>query len=404
MYHPSVSQKAVEKVEAATGRRLLRREIGDVLGWKERLEALQRPDGGLKRPLSDEERLFIASERVLSQLDYRYWAERYATIERDPEVGGGIAPILLWGPQEIALEAIMRAELAMHEALERGEPVEGIRIAWHKARQLGATMMMRTLLMHRATNGPGFRSISASVDEDKIFELYRRDKTILEGLPWFLKPSVGFDVKAEHLEFDRLKSFLLYQQSQQKTGLGQGRQFQGAHLTECAFWPYPAMIHGDFIPTLPRAASTLVGLESTANIRDDWWHGFTEDARNGGKPGWIYLFVPWYAEPAKYRRQPPEGWQPSQIALDHARKVHETSTEWVGHPVLLSKEQLYWWESEREAYRKDGKLRFFLANWCATPEESFQHAGCSAFPDEYLERVRLQTQIGIPYEICAAIT
>jgi len=261
----------------------------------------------------------------------------------------------------------------------------------HKARQLGATAFSRLLLCHRLTNYRHIRGMAGSIDDDKIMELYDRDKLCLDNLPFYLKPSIGYDVKAAHLYFDKLDSRILYQQSRQQSGLGQGRQFDIAHLTECAFWPYPNMIELDFFPTLPLGINTLCILESTANGMGGWWYDFTEDVRKGLQRRWHYIFAPWYIEPRKNRAHPPLDWNPATITMQHARKVYETSREYCGRDVLLDREQLYWYETERSAAIRRGKLNLFLTNYCATPEESFQHTGNSQFSVEVLERIRVGT-------------
>jgi len=67
--------------------------------------------------------------------------------------------------------------------------------------------------------------------------------------------------------------------------------------------------------------------------------------------------------------------------------------------VLLSKETLYWYETTRQEYQDAGKLNLFLTNYAATPEESFQHTNISAFSTEVIEKIRLGTKLGVPYEI-----
>ena len=53
---------------------------------------------------------------------------------------------------------------------------------------------------------------------------------------------------------------------------------------------------------------------------------------------------------------------------------------------------------QREEYRTAGRLNYFLSNYCATPEESFQHSGESAFDPELLDELRLRTRPGDAYE------
>ena len=82
----------------------------------------------------------------------------------------------------------------------------------------------------------------------------------------------------------------------------------------------------------------------------------------------------------------------------HAKKVWETSQEFVGKQVMLPKEQLCWWEAMREEYRKSGSLNFFLSNYCATPEESFQHNERSAFDPELLDELRNRAKQPLFYD------
>lgn len=261
------------------------------------------------------------------------------------------------------------------------------------------TAVGRMLNVHRCTTQRYRRAMAASVDDDKIQELYDRDKLIIDNLPTFLRPGLAYDEKRGHIYFDKLDSRVIYQVSSQKSGLGVGRQFDLSHLTELSTWNYPRMIELDFFPTIPQSLFTLALLESTAYMIGDWWNDFTERVRRGQSRRWRYVFIPWYAESSKYRAQPPSDWQPSAIALLHAQKIHDTSHEFMGRTIMLPRENLYWWETTRAEYKGAGSLNLFLVNYCATPEESFQHATKAAFSSELIESLRLQTRPGSPYEV-----
>lgn len=355
------------------------------------------PDKGqTRRALKEEEVKFIRNERVMSMLSFRYWAARYAVLHND---GGGICKLVHpWETQEILLRYIAKVEENLQEAAARGEPLDGILIALCKARQLGATAIGRLLLMHRLTLQANRRAMSASVDEDKIQELYDRDKLIYDNLPWYLRPKLRYDEKRQHIHFDEVDSRSLFQVSSQKSGLGVGRQFDLAHLTELSTWIY-GNLEMQFFPTLPQSSTTFALLESTANGRGGWWHDFTNRVRQGISKRWHMVFIPWYAEASKYRRQPPVNWEPSQEALLHAQKVHDTSFEYMGRIVMLEKPQLYWWETTRIEHQQGNKLAEFLANYCATYEESFQHSGQGAFSVELLDELRTAAHAGTPFEL-----
>lgn len=398
MYDATVIERNIAKYEASASHKLIRnepvrsREIAQHIDSK----AKKAADANAKPSWSKEELLFIRNERVMATLDFRYWS-RYALMQKD---GGGACHFdSPWESQLILLARIAKLERELVDAALRGEPVDGILIALHKARQLGATAVCRMLNVHRCTTQRYRRAMAASVDDDKIQELYDRDKLIIDNLPSFLRPGLAYDEKRGHIYFDKLDSRVIYQVSSQKSGLGVGRQFDLSHLTELSTWNYPRMIELDFFPTIPQSLFTLAILESTAYMIGDWWNDFTERVRRGQSRRWKYVFIPWYAEASKYRAQPPTDWQPSEIALLHAQKVHDTSAEFMGRTIMLPRENLFWWETTRAEYKSAGSLNLFLVNYCATPEESFQHATKAAFDSELIESLRLRTRPGSAYEV-----
>lgn len=414
MYSPKVIEKAVAAYEQKAEHKLLRISNDKRDEWAAHLTtranaAPSRED--LEKSLTREEKLFIRNERVLSMVDFSYWAH-YATIQRD---GGGICNFdHPWKSTELLLAFIAKIEQEQHDAVARGEmtpysipdqpkpAVPGILIAINKARQLAATTTGRLIAMHRLTTQTQRRALAASVDDDKIQEMYDRDKLVYDNLPWYMKPAILYDEKRSHIHFDGLNSRVLYQVSSQKSGIGVGRQIDIHHLTELSTWLNPQAVELDFFPSIPRSLSTFGLEESTPYGRGNWWHDWTERCRHGHSERWRYIYIPWYAELSKYRALPPEDWKPSEVGLLHAQKVHDTSAQYVGHTLMLPRENLYWWEMTREEHRKSDKLNYFLTNYSATPEESFQHSTASAFGAEFLAEMRDRTRPGIPHEILRA--
>jgi hypothetical protein len=330
------------------------------------------------------------------KIDFHYWLHRYPMCIRDQ---GGLGYIEPWESQYILLRSIAQVEQEMLDRLDRGEPIDGVLIALHKDRQLGATLIVRALDMHRVTTHSHIRGIAASLDDDKILEMYDRDKAILDNLPWWLKPEVGFDEKAQHIYFEKLGSRILYQTGNQKFGVGQGRQFDIGHLTECASWPNPITIEHDYFPTIPQSILALHILETTAQGRGDWWHTFVKLVRKGLSRRWRFVFIPWYVEQSKYNAHPPVDWKPTDLSMQYAQHIYETSPEFCGKGVYLSREKLYWWETTRAEYQARNALNIFFSNYAATPEESFQHSTRSAFDYEVLEKLRMGTSDGRAYQI-----
>lgn len=348
---------------------------------------------------------FVRNEQILFQQDF-FYALRYMQIIKDGVEGGGIGYFRIWESQKILLDLIAKAEDQNIDYYDKGYPCDGILICDNKGgRQLGHTMIGRAIVMHRMLSWPYTRAMAASVDEDKILELYDRDRLILDNLPFFLKPQGwgttegGYDKKGEHIHIESLGSKILYQQSKQQSGLGTGRQFDVAHLTEVSQWPYPRMIEIDFFPTIPQHPYSFVLLETTPQGRKNWWHDFSERVRNKKMPRWKYLYIPFYAEPKKYRRHPPDGWQPSELTMQMAWKVHQTSMEFVGKEITLEREQMYWWETSYEEAMANNSLNLFLSNYSVTPEQSFQHTSISAINTQTLDWMRTTTVNPVMYEL-----
>lgn len=401
MYSTLVIEREQEALERRLGVKLTRYEpsyswdVEAFLKRKYESWAEDRPDltpQQAYRLLSKEERQFVDNERLLSSLDFAYWC-RYAWILADAALGGGLQRFKPWEAQRILLDEMARIEQQQWEQAQRGEPQDGVLLAVPKARQEGVTMLSRVMLMHRLTTGLNVLGVSASVSPDKVLKLWERDERLYQHLPWFLRPSRGNpDIQGEHMTFDRLDSSMLYQEFTQQTSLASGEQYLVGHMTEVAQSPYPARFKLDYFPAIPQSWRSLHILEATPDGRGNWWHKFTTSIKQG-KERWRMKFIPWYATAAKYRRVPPAGWQPSQIALLHAQKVWETSLEYVGRQVMLSAEQLYWWESTREEHVRDNMLPYFLTNYAGTLEESFQFSGQSIFSHETVEHYRLGAHV-----------
>jgi len=247
------------------------------------------------------------------------------------------------------------------------------------------------------------RAIAASLDGDKVHELYVRDKVILDNLPPFLRPQIEFDVKDQHIGFEILKSRITYQQANQEAGVGTGQQFDVSHMTEVSLWPYGERLQFDFMPAIPNSPSTFVGFESTANGRGGFWYEFTESIRKKeyGFAEWIYSFTPWYINSNKNRLISPDGWVPNETTQRHAELIERTSAEFAGATVRPGMNQLYWWEQQFELNRKLGTLHIFLSNYPATPEQSFQHSASSAIPHDTVEWMRAGADMkkGMPYGV-----
>jgi hypothetical protein len=395
VYSPHVTKLEQSALESRVGVQLARYDPDYSWAVEARLSQVWSSTKGLLRSLTREESDFIRNERLLSALDFSYWT-RYARLLPDAAVGDGqLVTFSPWPSQSLILSECSRLEELAYEQYLSHRPQDGILIAVPKARQEGISIVAAMLKMHRLTTSPYTLAVTASENLDKRTALYQRDERIHSNLPWWLQPErTEPDIINERLTFGKLDSSILYQDYAQKSSLAAGEQYLLGHMSELAQGDQIAVdrfMELDYFPAIPQSWRTLHILESTPAGQGDWWHPFIM-ANAGGQGRWSVKFVPWYMLAFKYRRTPPDGWQPNAHSLLHADKVRETSPGYVGKVVELSKEQLYWWETTREEYRKKGSLTFFLTNYPATLEESFQFSGSSIWDYETIDYYRTRTQ------------
>lgn len=347
----------------------------------------------LTRRLTPEEDRFIAGERLLGKIDFRYFAERYFFINAG---GAGLQRLFpLWLTQEIALGELARLQ---EERLATGHP-DGLLINVLKARQGGISTLGAALCTHRVVTQTHVRALLASDVPDNsgsegLFGMYER---LIANLPWWLAPSEQFHAKNAHVIFHTGSAVLvesgksmkggLQDKGGQKGQLGRSKTFSVVHLTELSTWEAPEQIDDALMPAVPRSPRTLGIKESTAKGRHNWHH---QDWLVGerGRGRWRNVFIPWYADEAKYWLPAPVDWTPAEDTLLEARKAEEAGPRYLHRPVTLTRNQLYWWEETRAAYTEKGELAKFLEEYASDPESCFQASGRSIFTLDQLQYLR----------------
>lgn len=375
------------------------------LKYNARMEPL--PAGQLIRELDEKEQSFIKSERILCKCDFEYFLSRYYCLERDPGVGteGGIGAAK---PLESQLRFIQklgqREEVCYAERAKYGHTA-GILVYAHKCRQVAFTATSRAASIHRMLFWPGTRAFAATLKDGPqgTGELYKRDLLALNNLPFWLQPGIYPNVKDEEIGFESpLNCRLSYQAENQQTGIGTGTQQDVSHLTEVPLWSYPHRIRYSFVPSIPKAVSTLHIQEGTSAGKGGYWQEVSEGCRHR-RPGfedYIYIFVPWYLNLLKYRGNPPDDWTPDEHTQKHAALIERTSPEFCdGKTAHPTRDQLYWWEKTRALHAHNGELASFLANYPATPEQSFTNWAQGALPVELIEEMELDTRVPISYDV-----
>lgn len=171
--------------------------VEDCHEFKRSMDALldEEHPGQLVRPLTGDEERFILHEQLRSKIDYRYAAVRYHFISAE---GMGLMPMFpLWESQEITLDAIARTEL-----LRQQENWGALLFNILKARQLGVSTLFQSIMAHYATTQAHQRMMCASDVESSSVHVFGMFETVLENLPWWLKPKVLNKTDGRRRRFD----------------------------------------------------------------------------------------------------------------------------------------------------------------------------------------------------------
>lgn len=418
MYSPEITERRLYQVKKA-GLKFQRHPRDKSIEIAARLEKLRvngrgepLPDGQLQRAIDARENEFIESERLLCKADFEYFLTRYYAVERDPGVSAegesGIGPARLLESQRRFIRALAKREEEVHREWVKYQHTDGILVYAHKCRQVVFTATTRAATLHRMLFWGPTRAFAATLEPDGCGELYKRDKIAIENLPFWLKPPVDSiypDVKDQEIGINMSasnKSRLRYQPENQKTGIGVGTQQEVSHLTEVPLWRYPGQINFSFVPSLPKGRMTLHVQEGTSAGKGGHWQEASEGCRQKkrGYESWTYIFVPWYLNRLKWRANAPDSWIPEEHTIKHAELIERTSPEWAdGMTIRPSRDQLYWWEGERARHQRNGELAYFLANWPATPEQSFVNWAQGALPVELIEEMEMNVRDPRPYDV-----
>lgn len=413
MYSAEIVEKRLWAAKKA-GHTYNRLPVSRSLEISRNLEQLRRapngsllPDGELTRALDAREQEFIMSERLLCKLDAEYFISRYYVIERDPGVGveSGVGPARLLESQYRIIELLGRREEVCHAEKAKYGRTDGILAYIHKVRQVAATATSRALTLHRMLFWPGTRAFAATLKDGPqgTGELYKRDLLAVENLVFWLKPNVYPNVKDEEIGFEApLQTRLSYQAENTQQGIGTGSQIDCSHLTEVALWNWPHRIRYSFLPSIPKALSTLHIQESTSSGKGGYWAEISEGCRQRrtGFESYIYIFIPWYLNRTKYVGNPPDDWMPLEHTVKHAELIERTSPEFCdGVTYHPSRDQLYWWEKTRALHALNSELAAFLANFAATPEQSFTNWAAGALPVELIEQMETEVRQPRSYSV-----
>lgn len=343
------------------------------------------------RALDAEEERFVVASRLRVAVDAPYYLETFVWID---EEGHGLRPLYpLWDSQTFLLARLAALEQRHHQQ----QAPDGLLINALKARQVGFSTLGSALVSHRIFTQPYIRAISGSDVEEQATYLLKMVERIYAHLPWFLQPQKVAYRTGRYLQLGNHSAVktawgkttrgALQDEGGKKGNIERGRTNSVVHISELATWDHPEQLDTSLMPGVPRSPDSLVLFESTAELAGDWWHKHWQACEDGTSPrDWSNIFMPWCVRADRKLPAPPD-WVPS----DHTRAV-QTSIEremprYTGSAIRLSRDQLYWYESERAFMIKKGRMLDFYKEYPSNPQECFQYTGRSVFSFEDLERI-----------------
>ena len=408
MYNPDITDQALWRAGKDFNINLVRYDDEHLDEMISRLEGavLERDKWGVStktRQLTPAERDFIKNERLVCKYDFDYFFRRYVHTQIKLE-GESVLVDRIKNPLEP--QKMFMQHLSNHElALSTGKARDGYMFICCKARQEGYTTIARGITMQRVLFWEDSRALAASLDDTTILELYDRDHTIYDNLPWWLQPMVEYDTKGKQFTFGKMKSSITYATGNQKGGLGTSKTIPVTHITELGLWDDPAYGAGgnpeqvifNLQPTWPQSPDTFVMLESTSNGRGNFWCQYVTASREH-RTRFTAVFCGWYVEPRHNRDTPPDGWQPLDRTKEMIALVERTSPGYCfGKTIRLEPEQAYWWEKNYLEAKSMGRTAYFLTNYPTTLEESFQSSGNRAFSSETIDLLKGGIKGAVPY-------
>lgn len=397
MYDEELSDRAIYAASKRIGFKLQRFSEDQSLSTARKLQKLIDPDTGQPaRSFTDRERKFMLNEQLVCRFDYTYFANRYIWIV---DKNGDLVQ---FHPNRAQL--LLLYILAEHQ--HKGISKEFIN---NKARQLGVTTFFETVIVHGVQFYPNTTALVASASEDNSEQMSFMADLMWKKMPFYLMPQATSRRVGRLTRFEGMNSQLIVRWLNQKGDIGRGQTPILAHITEAAYCEDPDnKLDSGLFRAMHTGPNLLLCMESTARIKEDWWHKQWKLAETGWKAGrsrFRPIFLPYFIADDMYptkgwiKSHPvPVDWRPAELTIRHAARAEAYAKESdllraiLGLGWRMSREQMWFWETEREEAKSKGSLNKFYREMCASADESFQLASAGVFDVEtisfYRERSR----------------
>lgn len=397
MYSKRIIAERIARLERDLGLKLEYHSISQVTRNNGHFNSLIDPEtGATKRKLKPDEVAWIRNERALCQVDFLYYATRYAIVKD-------------WQNRLVRFHPNVAQSILYDIMADLEEQGRAIAIMILKARQLGMSTGTEIAVGHRPQFYPQVNATVASSDPDKSALMAKMMELCWDHMPWFLMPVRTRYKVGELIEYGRQNSGVAIQHGNQFSGISRGTTPTVAHLSEVCDYDDPAgLIDASLLRAMHESPWMFLVLESTASGRHNWWHNTWELSKQGWKEGTarLYpLFLPWFVGRDIYptetwlRARPiPRKWVPSELTLAHAARAqayvrkNDLLRKHLGENWEMPIEQKWFWEVERQQYSQKKMLAQFYSEMPADDIEAFQSTNYSVFDVEvisdYRERVK----------------
>ncbi len=354
-----------------------------------------------KNPFTLDEMIFMENERIMSKWNYNYWAERYYRILNHENIE------VLFKPN-----IIQRMNNKIYAKMNRER--RAIKKWVVKARQVGDSTDSEGRILHRINYFSDAKSLIASKDNDSTDKMSQMFLFALDRLPFWNRCWRERYKSGEFYEFDI--NSLLDLGSGATTSVGRGRTPTICHISEAPFFKDPQKsLTEALFKAMHESIWLLQIVEGTAEVRGDWFHREWQDIIAGMEKGltsWTGQFYPWYLRTDLYpteewvnaRREAFNSFIPRTDTLAHAKKAeiwvrtHPLAREELGSNWKMSREQMFFYEVERDTAERKNELGRFLKEMPSDAEEAFQHPGHTMYPVRLILSMSDQAQ-GVEPEV-----
>lgn len=330
--------------------------------------------------LTRSESEWIDEEIFHCMTDTRYFISNYYAYRDEKEGFKGLYPF--FDSQEILYEEYRRLEKLYGK----------VRALVLKARQMGSTTYNCAEFFAKTIWKEHTNSLIVGQDEDQSKFIMGMYESALDFLPYWMKPristkrtgdEIGFDERDEQIRVTRpgLKSKVYARPSNKPSGVGRGKTFGRALLSELAFWDNGSQLSKSLFPTMNTPDGFYI-MESTANGRNDFWHNLWRRAE-AGKIDWHPIFIPFYKREVTYS-MPILRTEVFVLTKDEQQFRERV---FVKEGVIVKNETLKWMRNKKEEFiATDGDDSMFSQEYTSSAEESFQSSATTAFPRGIINR------------------